>query len=197
MTIFYRLGSNLYVNITNVCPCACVFCIRNLTDTVGDAESLWLEREPTLEEIKLAFDTRQYLHEVNEVVFCGYGEPMVRADDVIEIAEYIKRKTNLKVRINTNGLVKLLVPSFEVSKLAVADSISVSLNADDAEEYMRIVNPQFGIESFDAMIDFVKEAKAYTDVSLSVMDIIGAERIENCGRIAEKLGVPLRVRGYM
>jgi len=163
---------------------------------VGDAESLWLEREPTLEEIKLAFDERQDLHEVSEVVFCGYGEPMVRADDVIEMTEYIKRKTNLKVRINTNGLVKLLVPSFEVSKLAVVDSISVSLNADDAEEYMRIVNPQFGLISFGAMIDFVKEAKKYTDVALTVMDILSIEQIENCHHIAEGLGMPLRVRRY-
>ena len=196
MTIFYRLGNNLYVNITNVCPCACVFCIRNLTDTVGDAESLWLEREPTVEEVKFAFDQRKDLHEVNEVVFCGYGEPMVRADDVIEIAEYIKRKTSLKVRINTNGLVKLLVPDFEMNKLAAVDNISVSLNADDAEEYMRIVNPQFGIESFDAMIDFAKEAKVYIDVALTVMDILNAERIENCKRIAGELDVPLRVRRY-
>jgi len=163
---------------------------------VGDAESLWLEREPTVEEVKFAFDQRKDLHEVNEVVFCGYGEPMVRADDVIEIAEYIKRKTSLKVRINTNGLVKLLVPDFEMNKLAAVDNISVSLNADDAEEYMRIVNPQFGIESFDAMIDFAKEAKVYIDVALTVMDILNAERIENCKRIAGELDVPLRVRRY-
>ena len=197
MTIFYRLGNNLYVNITNYCPCACIFCIRNSTDSVGDAKTLWLEHEPAIDEIKQAFDQRQDLDEIDEIVFCGYGEPMTRANDVIDISAYIKEKTSLKVRINTNGLVKFLVPSFEISKLAIVDSISVSLNADDAEEYMRLVNPQFGISSFDAVVDFAKEAKKYTDVVLTVLEDLAPERIENCRRLAKDLGLPLRVRGYM
>ena len=197
MTIFYRLGNNLYVNITNRCPCSCIFCIRNLTDSVGDAPSLWLEQEPTLDEIKLAFQDRQDLNEVNEVVFCGYGEPMARANDIFFLSSFIKKMTGLKVRINTNGLVNFLVPDFDVSKLAIVDSISVSLNADDAEEYVRIVRPKFGLESYNGMLKFVTDAKKYTDVTLTVMSDLGTERIGNCYRIAEELGVPLRIRGYM
>jgi len=197
MTIFYRLGNNLYVNITNRCPCSCIFCIRNLTDSVGDAPSLWLEQEPTLDEIKLAFQNRQDLNEVNEVVFCGYGEPMARANDIFFLSSFIKKITGLKVRINTNGLVNFLVPDFDISKLTVVDSISVSLNADDAEEYVRLVRPQFGLESYNGMLDFAKNAKKYTDVTLTVMSDLGAERIDNCYKIAKELGVPLRVRGYM
>jgi len=197
MTIFYRLGSNLYVNITNHCPCACVFCIRNYTSGVGDAQSLWLEHEPTIEEIKHAFHQRQDLTEIDEMVFCGYGEPMTRAKDVIDISAYIKESIGAKIRINTNGLVKLLAPSFDVSTLAVIDSISVSLNADDAVEYMRLVNPQFGIDSYNAMLDFVKEAKKYTTVVLTVLNDLVPERIDNCRHLAKDLGLPLRIRGYM
>jgi TatD family-associated radical SAM protein len=198
MTIFYRLGNSLYVNITNACPCACVFCIRQSTDSVGDADSLWLEREPTVEEVKRAFDARDDLHDVDEVVFCGYGEPMVRAWDVLAIAKHIKEKTGLKVRINTNGLVKLLAPDFDVALLAgVVDSASVSLNADDAAEYVRIVQPVFGPAAYDAVVDFVKETKQYMDVTVTVMEDLGQARIDNCRQIAKTLGVPLRVRSYM
>lgn len=198
MTIFYRLGNSLYVNITNACPCACVFCIRQSTDSVGDADSLWLEHEPTVEEVKRTFDAREDLHDVDEVVFCGYGEPMVRAWDVLAIAKHIKEKTGLKVRINTNGLVKLLAPDFDVALLAgVADSVSVSLNADDTAEYVRIVQPVFGPAAYDAVVDFVKEAKRYMDVTVTVMEDLGQTRIDNCRQIAKTLGVPLRVRSYM
>jgi len=197
MTIFYRLGNKLYVNITNTCPCACVFCIRNLTDTVGDANSLWLEREPTIDEIKQAFDARQDLHEVDEIVFCGYGEPMVRASDIVEITHYMKSKTMLPVRVNTNGLVKLIDPTFEIDRLVIMDSISVSLNADDAGEYLRIVQPDFGIASYDALLEFVEEIKEFVNVTLTVMEILGAERIANCRQIADALGVELRVREFM
>ena len=197
MTIFYRLGSKIYVNITNTCPCACVFCIRNSTDTVGDAESLWLEREPTIDEIKQAFDARQDLHEIDEIVFCGYGEPMMRANDVVEIAHYMKNKISLPVRLNTNGLVKLIDPTFDMSRLAIVDSISVSLNADDAKEYLRIVQPIFGVQSYTALLEFVEEVKNYANVTLTIMDSLAPERIAHCQKIANKLGVELRVREYM
>jgi len=197
MSIFYRLGNKLYINITNDCPCACVFCIRNQTNSVGDAENLWLAHEPAVNEIKYAFDIRQDLGEVDEIVFCGYGEPMMRADTVVAVSAYIKTKVNLPVRINTNGLVKLIDPSFEVSRLKIIDSISVSLNADDADEYFRLVNPTFGIQSYDALLDFIKEVKEFTAVTLTVLEDLAPNRIENCRQLAHELGVPLRVRSYM
>ena len=199
MTIFYRLENKLYINITNACPCDCVFCIRNLTDSVGSADTLWLPQEPTLAEIKNAFDEaqRRDLYEIDEIVFCGYGEPMTRANDVIEIAAYIKSKTSLSVRINTNGLVKLLHPGFDIAKLSVIDSISVSLNADDAQEYLRITRPVFGLESYNALLDFIQEARNHTAVTLTVMENLDAERIENCKQLAKALNSVLRIRAFM
>jgi len=194
MTIFYRLGAKLYVNITNKCPCACIFCIRELTSGVGDAESLWLKREPTINEIITAFDNRKDLNEVDEVVFCGYGEPLERAEDVIKIIRHIKEKTNLPVRINTNGLVRLINPDFDITKLAAADSVSVSLNADDAEEYNRVTRPRFGSAAYGELLSFAQATKDFTSVTFSVMDVLGSERIENCRRIASEMEIPLRVR---
>ena len=55
MTILYRVHHGLYVNLTNRCSCACTFCVRGLSDSVGEAESLWLSREPTYEEVIAAF----------------------------------------------------------------------------------------------------------------------------------------------
>jgi len=193
MTIFYRLDNKLYINITNACPCACVFCIRNTADGVGEADSLWLTHEPTLEEVKIAFfQNRKNLAEVDEIVFCGYGEPMCRAEDVVEIATFIKLETNLPVRLNTNGLVKLINPGFDIAKLKVMDSISVSLNADDAEEYVRLCQPVFGAPAYAALLEFVKEVPVPT--TLSVVGILQPHRIENCKTLAKELGALLRVR---
>ena len=198
MTITYILGRKLYLNITNACPCACVFCIRNYSDSVGDAESLWLEREPTLDEIKAAFESRSDLNQVDEIVFCGYGEPFERADDVIQIAEFIKaRYYYTPLRINTNGLVRLINPTFDISRLAIANSVSVSLNADDAEEYMRMTNPRFGIVAYSEMLEFVKIARNFTNVTLTVVDTLSPERLENCYRLADSLKLPLIVRSII
>ena len=201
MTIVYRLGNKLYLNITNACPCDCVFCIRNSFDGVGDAASLWLEKEPTLDEIKTALDANSF-DGIDETVFCGYGEPMERADVVIAISQYIKNFSSLykkpapPVRINTNGLAFLMHPGFDVSRLAVVDSVSISLNADDSAEYQRLTRSRFGEMAFDSMLDFARQAKAYTSVVFSVVSgTLTDERLENCRRIAKEIGVPLRVRG--
>ena len=192
MDIFYRLGQKLYVNITNKCPCACVFCIRDLTDSVGDAKSLWLTNEPTIEEITTAFRSRTDLNQVTEIVFCGYGEPTERGEILFETCKLIKHHP---IRINTNGLARLINPNFNMRNLSAVNSISVSLNADDAEEYMRLVNPRFGINSYQEVLDFAKAATEYTKVTLSVVQShLSPERVERCKSIAAGLGLPLRIR---
>jgi len=194
MNIFYRLENKLFVNITNACPCNCIFCIRKLTDGMNENESLWLEREPTIDEIKAAFDARHDVHEVEEIVFCGFGEPMERAEDVITLLRYFKKSCNKKIRINTNGLIRLINPDFDISQLAEADSVSISLNADDAEEYNRVTRPRFGKASYEEMLSFAATIKNYTNVTLSIVGVLEPDRIENCRKIAENLGVAFRVR---
>lgn len=198
MKIFYDLNGALYANITNKCPCACTFCIRKNDDTVGQNDSLWLEHEPSIDEIKAAFDevdTSSY----DEVVFCGFGEPMQRAAELLETAKYIKDKAGLKVRINTNGLVKLIDPGFDLSSMrGLVDSVSISLNASDAEKYLEITRSRFGKESYYSMLEFAAEASAFVpNVAFTVVDVIGDDEVELCRKRADSVGVPLRVRKFI
>ncbi|MCL2197432.1 MAG: TatD family nuclease-associated radical SAM protein [Defluviitaleaceae bacterium] len=192
--ILYRIKNSLFVNITNACPCDCVFCIRNFSEGMNEGESLWLDREPTIPEVQKAYTTRADLTEIEEVVFCGYGEPMQRPDDVIALAKFFK-ESDKRVRINTNGLVRLIHPTFEIARLqGVVDTVSISLNADDAEEYNRVTRPIFGIKSYQEMLSFARDAKKYTNVTLSIVGVIEKHRIDNCRQIARDMGVNFRVR---
>ena len=107
MTITYELGNSLYVNITNRCSNACEFCVRSKHDNVNGHDNLWLDREPTIEEIKADFEKRD-LSKYDAVVFCGYGEPTERFDDMIKIAKYLKAKSGIAIRVNTNGQANLI-----------------------------------------------------------------------------------------
>lgn len=198
MTIFYKFEGKIYINITNGCPCDCVFCIRKNGDSIEDNDSLWLEHEPTFKEITEAFEKTDRTG-IKEAVFCGYGEPTVRADMLLKTAEYIKAHSDLKIRLNTNGLVKLIHKDFDISGFAgLVDSVSVSLNAPDAKRYNEVTRPAFGERSFDVMLDFAAGMKELgIETAFTVVDVISSEEIERCRALSEKMGIPLRVRHYV
>lgn len=194
--ILYTYKSNVYLNITNACPCSCEFCIRRTTDKVGESESLWLSHNPSSDEVKKAIDSFDFSG-YDEAVFCGYGEPTMSFGVLIETAKYLRAK-GLKTRLNTNGLGDL-INKRDISKEICdnIDSVSISMNASSAEKYNAIVHPAFGIKSFGAMLDFGKACRRYTeDVAFTVVDVIGEDDIAECKRIAAEVGVPLRVRKY-
>lgn len=195
MTIFYEFGGKLYANITNKCPCACVFCIRKNGDSVGGNDSLWLPHEPDMEEMISAFEAFDKT-DLHELVFCGYGEPMSRAETLIEFAKYVKENTDMTIRINTNGLVALIDPFFDTEKMrGVIDSVSISLNAPDKESYLAVTKPKYGVASFNVMLDFAKKSKEIVgDVAFTVVDVITDEQISACQKLADNMGIPLRVR---
>ncbi len=198
MTIFYKFEGKMYINLTNGCPCRCVFCIRDNADSIKDNGSLWLEHEPSFQEIVAAFEAFDKT-DMTDAVFCGYGEPMVRADMVVRVAEYIKQHSNMKIRLNSNGLVKLIHPDFELERLrGCIDSVSISLNAPDAARYNEVTRPSFGEKSFDAMLDFAKQMKSIcSSVGFTVVDVISPDEIERCCELSNELGIPLRVRAYV
>jgi len=195
MTILYDYKESLYVNITNKCPCSCVFCIRKETDHVGNSDSLWLDHEPTVEEVKNEFK-KFNLENYDEIVFCGYGEPLVRINEVIEIAKYIRSLSDLKIRINTNGLSDLI----HNKKTAILlkdkiDSVSISLNAPNKIRYNEVTRPKFGEKSFDALLNFAEDCKEYIEeVNFSVVDEINNDEIEEAQKLAYKMNIVLRVR---
>ena len=198
MTITYKGRNAIYVNMTNKCPCACTFCLRHNKDHVFNADSLWLSREPSVKEVCDSIDTWD-LTQYDEIVFCGYGEPTERLDDLLEVAAYIKGKSNIKIRINTNGLADLIYGQPTASKLkGLIDSVSISLNATNKEDYNKIVRPKFGIISYDAMLSFAKDCVAYVpEVVMTVVDVVTSkEEQERSRQICESIGVTLRVRPY-
>lgn len=198
MTIFYKFDGKMYINITNGCPCDCVFCIRKNGDSIEDNDSLWLEHEPSFEEICEAF-RRFDKSGIEEAVFCGYGEPMVRADMLLKTAEYIKANSAMKIRVNTNGLVRLIHKDFDVSRFKdVIDSFSISLNAPNAKRYNEVTRPSFGEAAFDEMLKFSADVRDLgIKTSFTVVDVISDEEISECESIAAGMKIPLRVRGYV
>lgn len=193
--VLYDYGSGLYANITNRCPCRCEFCIRYLTDGLGTADSLWLKREPEVSEI-LEMLGDWDLSRYDELVFCGYGEPLERIDDLLDIAKYIKKNTDLEIRINTNGLSDLINKKRTAPMLeGLVDTISISLNQCNAEKYEALCHPDFGLKSYEEIIKFTKDVKKYVpNVAMSVVSVIPEEDIEKCRKISEELGVTFRVR---
>jgi radical SAM enzyme (TIGR04100 family) len=195
VTILYNYGNSLYINITNKCPCDCVFCIRNNGEGINKGQSLWLENEPTIEEIKKEIDKSNILN-YDEIVFCGYGEPTERLDAIIEISQYLKEKTNIQIRVNTNGLSDLINNKPTAPLLSpYIDSISISMNAPTKEEYNILCKPSFGEKSFQAMLDFGVECSKYIkNTVFTIVDVLDKDKKEACKKICEDLGVTLRIR---
>ena len=198
MTITYAGRNGIYVNLTNRCPCACTFCLRQNRDKVFNSDSLWLEREPTVKEICDSIDTWD-LAQYEEIVFCGYGEPTERLEDLLKVAEYIKSKSSIPIRINTNGLADLIAGEKVAHKLeGLIDTVSISLNATNKEDYLKLVRPKFGIDSYDAMLSFTHDCTKYVpNVIMTVVDkVTTKEEQEKSREICESVGATFRVRPY-
>lgn len=193
--IFYSLGKSLYVNVTNKCTNSCVFCIREHS---GVGYDLWFDSDPTSQEMINELD-QVNLNDYDEVVFCGYGEPLIRYREVLELAKEIKKRKDIPVRINTNGHANAyhnqdITPLFS----GLIDCISISLNAVDAKKYQKICVSQYGENGFFYMLDFTKKCKAFVpEVILSVVDeFIDSADIPKAQEIADSLGVKFRVRQF-
>lgn len=196
--IVYTYENSVYMNITNRCPCSCVFCIRSNGDGLGSAESLWLKKDPTLDEIKAEIDEFDF-SPYDEVVFCGYGEPTQAIENLVAAAKYLKEKHGLKIRLNTNGLSDLINGRETAKELGeVVDSISISLNAPNAERYHEVSRSKFGEAAFPALLKFAEDCKKYIpQIKFTVVDVISEEEIAECKKIAEKMQIPLRVREWI
>ena len=196
MNVLYAVKNGLYINLTNKCPCSCVFCLRQNGDGVYGSDSLWLERDPEIDFVIAQLDKTD-LTKYEEIVFCGYGEPTERLKALLTIAEHIKSISNVKIRVNTNGLSDL-INATDTAKLYVGtvDTLSISLNAVDAETYLKLTRSRFGIQSFDSMLRFAKNAKEQgLDVVLTVVDKVTTEgEQQKAKQIADSIGVTLRIR---
>lgn len=187
--IAYKIRDNLYLNITNNCTNECSFCVRFHTDYVK-GHNLRLKNEPAERDLIKAISNPS---DYKEIVFCGYGEPLLRLDVVKKVALWIKENKGF-VRINTNGQGNLIHKRNILPELkGLVDSISISLNAQDEETYNRLCMPAFK-GAYKEIINFIREAKKYIPkVQITVIDLEGVD-IERCRGIAEELGVSFKVR---
>ncbi len=189
--IAYKIRDSLYLNITNRCTNKCGFCVKSRTSYVK-GHNLRLQKEPSaLQLIKAIQDPREY----KEIVFCGIGEPLLRLDVVKKVSAWVK-KNGGRVRINTNGQGNLIHGRNILPELqGIVDSLSVSLDAEDAHKYEKICRPSIK-GSFEGVISFIREAAAVIpEVKATVVRVSGAN-IEKCRKVAEGLGVELRVRDF-
>ena len=192
MDITYRLGDSLYLNLTNRCTNQCKFCVTKYKDGIA-GYNLRLDEEPTAKEVIAEIEAPE---DYQEIVFCGYGEPLIRLEAVLEIAEWLQ-DFDVPVRINTNGQANLIhecniVPELE----GLIDMISISLNAKNAKKYKQLCNPEFGLDAFPAILEFIEECKkAIPEVTLSVVKY-PTTSIYECRKIAKNFGVGFKVRQY-
>ena len=201
-TITYEYGDNLYVNPTNRCDFNCTFCLRHNQGSGGSiyTHNLWLEREPTKEELLASIEGRD-LSKYKQLVFVGFGEPTYRFDDICWVIDRMKEHgTKIYTRMDTNGTGCLIngrdiCPDFA----GRFDMVSVSLNTDSEEEYNAVCQPRFD-SAYQAMKDFTREVRRYVPtVMMTVVDTtITPEQIERCRRICEEeIGAVYRVREYI
>lgn len=190
----YDMGKSLYINLTNRCQNDCEFCIRRNNNGVG-GHYLWIKKEPSAQEVIAQLGV---ISDYTEIVFCGFGEPLLRLDVLKEIAAYVK-EIGKQVRVNTNGQANLfygcdITPQLE----GLVDTISISLNATNAYDYDRICHPQFGEQAFEGLQEFARCASEYVpEIVFTIFDSMSDEDIEACRQIAEGAGGTLRIRHFI
>jgi TatD DNase family protein len=190
--IAYRIRNSLYLNITNRCSNRCTFCPK-FDDFTVKGHNLMLNSEPSFEEVMTAIGQPEG---IDEVVFCGYGEPLIRLDLVKQVAGELKRRGYV-IRINTDGQANQVHGRDILPELyGLVDTVSVSLNAPDAATYSRLCNTPFGDAGFNGVCDFIRTATAHIpQVIASAVTVPGVD-VEACRVLAESLGAEFRVREY-
>ncbi len=187
----YAIDQRLYLNITDRCTLVCAFCPKTQGVLQVKGYDLTLDRRPTASEVIAAIgDPGGY----EQVVFCGYGEPTLRLKVLLEVATWV-RGFDVPVRVNTDGLANLAHKRDVLPELgACVNSLSVSMNAQNAEVYARHCQPQLP-GSFEAMLDFLRLAPEFIeDVTATAIKGLDGVDIPACRRLAGSLGVKFRER---
>jgi TatD DNase family protein len=190
--LVYAIRDRLYVNLTNRCSCRCIFCRRE-TEPIASGYDLHLENELPVRDYLLAIgEPRRYA----EIVFCGFGEPTLRLDELVELSRILKSQ-GTRLRLNTNGHGNLINGRNIIPEIApYLDEISISIDAPDPGTYLKVVRPDYGNIAFQAVIDFTKACVGVIPiVTLTAVDIPAVD-LDACRRLAQELNVQFRVRKY-
>lgn len=197
-TLVYLLDGKIYINLTNRCTNDCIFCLRKDKDDVKGQE-LWLD-----DENSTAVDVIKQLSSfepTKEVIFCGYGEPLLKFEELKQVAQYIKTHyPDTKIRVNTNGHANFVYQKNIVPELkGLIDEFSVSLNAPTKKEYNELSQPKFD-EAYEEVKKFIKAcADEKISVVASVVEGYKGRHLDLtiCENIAKDLGAKFRVREWI
>ena len=203
LNLVYTLDGKIYINLTNKCSNNCLFCIRRVSEAI-EGRNLWLKNEDfsaydVIEQFK---DVYKNNSGADEVVFCGFGEPLIKFDMFMEIAKFLKENyENIKIRINTNGQANLINCRNVVPELAeYTDEISVSLNAESKKVYNHCSLPKDKENAYQAVKDFISEC-VKNNIKTTATVVSGYKEapvnIEECEKIANSLGAKFRVREWL
>ena len=199
--LVYTLDGKIYINLTNRCTNDCIFCLRNDKDDVC-GQALWLDDEnSTSSDVIEQFEKIYKETPSKEVIFCGYGEPMLKFEVMKDVAEYIKDKyPDIKIRVNTNGHANFVYKKNLVPELkGLIDEFSVSLNGATEEEYNELSQPKFD-NAYDEVKKFIKCCAAENiSVVASVVEGYKGRHLDldTCEKIASDLGAKFRVREWI
>ena len=202
--LVYELDGKFYINLTNKCTNDCIFCLRKDKDDVK-GQTLWLDDENcTAQDVIVQFEEilRQKPDNDNsEVIFCGYGEPLLKLDVLKGVAKYIKEKyPQTKIRINTSGHANYVYKRDIVPELkGLIDTISVSLNGESSSEYDELSKPVFE-GAYNEVKKFIKSCSdnGFETVASVVEGYKGRHlNLNKCEQIATDLGAKFRVREWI
>lgn len=199
--LVYLLDGKIYINLTNKCTNDCIFCLRKDKDDV-EGQKLWLDNEnSTAQDVLEQFEKIYASTPSKEVIFCGYGEPMLKLDNLRAVAKYIKENyPNTKIRVNTNGHANYVYKRNVIPELkGLIDEFSVSLNGANSEEYNELSQPIFE-NAYEEIKKFIKScADENISVVASVVEGYKGRHLdlETCEKIATDLGAKFRVREWI
>ena len=202
--LVYELDGKIYINLTNKCTNDCIFCLRKDKDDVK-GQTLWLDDENSgVNDVVEQYEKillQKPDNDNSEVIFCGYGEPLLKLDVLKGVAKYIKEKyPQTKIRINTNGHANYVYKRDIVPELkGLIDTISVSLNGESSKEYDELSQPVFE-GAYDEVKKFIKSCadNGFETVASVVEGYKGRHlNLDKCEQIATDLGAKFRVREWI
>ena len=198
--LVYLLDGKVYINLTNSCTNNCVFCIRSIKDDVVGT-NLFLNTENVKADDVISQLNAMKDKLSSEIIFCGYGEPMLKLDIIKQVAKYIKETyPNTILRINTNGHANAVYKRNILPELkGLIDKFSVSLNGENEEVYNELSQPNIE-NAYESVKEFIAEAvKEGFDTTATIVTGYKNYKVDlqKCIEITEELGAKFRERPWI
>lgn len=198
--LVYFLDGKIYINLTNSCTNRCVFCIRNIKDDVVGADLFLTTENVKAEDVIAQLDAMKDKLS-KEIIFCGYGEPMLKLEIIKEVSKHIKTVyPGTVIRVNTNGHANIVYKRNVLPELkGLVDKFSVSLNGENEEVYNELSQPQIE-NAYSAVKNFIKEAvnEGFDTTATIVTGYKNyAVDMEKCIEITKECGAKFRERPWL